>query len=199
MTVFSGVLRGKIDYRWGVSDELVAASQRVDAIPTSLGDWVAKEKEQLSDAAVKMLRSTGDFAGSFVNPANELISMVFLVGPAGPLAIHTPDVCYGSNNYSTFEAKRKKTIVDSEGNEHEFSVITFQENKAGNRLLRVYYAWNYKGDWVAPAMPRTAFAGVPMLYKIQVATNAISRNDGELDAGERFLRENLPRFKEIYR
>lgn len=198
LTVFSGILRGRIDYRWGASDELIAAAERVGTIPMSLGDWVATEKEQLSDSAVKMLRCTGNLVGAYANPKNELVSMVFLVGPAGPLAIHTPDVCYGSNNYSTVEAKRKKTIVDSEGNEHEFSVITFKENKAGNRLLRVYYAWNYEGDWVAPAMPRTAFAGIPMLYKIQVATNAISQNDEESDAGERFLQENLPRFKEIY-
>ena len=81
MTVFSGVLRGKIDYRWGVSDELVAASQLVDAIPTSLGDWVAKEKEQLSDAAVKMLRCTGDFGGSFVNPANSVSVRMRSMGP----------------------------------------------------------------------------------------------------------------------
>ena len=194
LTVLSGYLRGMIDSRWGTID-LEVAAQAVLAAPTRLGDWTTPEKGKLDEEAAKMLRCAGDFVASFSNSTGDLVNVVMLVGPAGPLAVHTPDVCYGSNNYALHEHTRQVTITDVEGEEHEFSVITFRENSAGERLLRVYYAWNRDGEWVAPGFPRGAFAGVPMLYKIQVATNQVKRDAEDLDAGERFLREALPQLK----
>ena len=198
LTILSGILRGRIDTRWA-SHELQQAAVRVNSIPKTLGDWTAPELRQLDDDAARMLRCEGHTVGSFQEQGSkDLVSMVLLVGPAGPLAVHTPDVCYGSNNYTVARNRERKIIVDSEGNEHEFSVITFKENRAGNRLLRVYYAWNHAGEWVAPSSPRTSFAGIPMLYKIQIATHAIHGGEGDIDAGERFLQENLPQLETIY-
>lgn len=199
LTVFSGVLRGRMDARWG-GEEMTAAANRVESIPQSLGNWQAAELHNLDEAAKRMLRCEGDVVGSYVDQSsNDLVSMVFLVGPTGPLAVHTPDVCYGSSNFTIAEKKRKKVIIDSEGESHEFSVITFKENRAGNRLFRVYYAWNHDGEWKSPPHPRTSFAGIPMLFKIQIATNVILQTKDEVDAGERFLQQNLPLLDEIYK
>ena len=194
LTVLSGYLRGTIDSRWG-NQELTQAAEVVVSTPNVLGSWTTSEKNSLDVEAAKMLRCSGNFVANFSNSKGDLVNVVMLVGPAGPLAVHTPDVCYGSNNYTIHEPTRQTTIVDENGEEHQFSVITFRENNVGERLLRVYYAWNRSDEWVAPGFPRTAFAGVPMLYKIQVATNQVSRDANDLDAGERFLREALPRMK----
>ncbi len=191
LTVLSGVLRGRIDSRWGI-EELTNAANSVESLPLSFGDWSTDEITSLDEEAANMLRCAGNAVGSYRNPAGELVSMIYLVGPAGPLAVHTPDVCYGSSNFRVFETTKPTAIVDANGNEHDFSVITFKENKAGDRPLRVYYAWNRNGEWVAPSVPRTAFAGVPMLYKMQVATHSVEKDENGLDAGERFLRDALP-------
>lgn len=191
LTVFSGILRGRIDSRWG-REEMTASAERIESMPKTLGMWHADELSKLSDSASRMLRCEGNVVGSYVEESTgHQVSMVFLVGPTGPLAVHTPEVCYGSNNFSVVENRAQKIITDVDGTDHEFSVITFKENRAGNRLLRVYYAWNYDGNWRSPAHPRTSFAGRPMLHKIQIATHALTTN-GEADAGERFLIDNLP-------
>ncbi len=196
LTILSGVLRGKLDSRWN-ADQLTAAAERVNALPAELGGWTAKQIKPLPDPAVEMLRCPGSAVGSYSNSKGDLVSAVFLVGPAGPLAVHTPDVCYGSNNYTIHEPTRRTTIVDANGIEHPFSVITFRENSAGNRLLRVYFAWHDEGAWVAPEVPRTAFAGTPMLYKLQVATHSVTKDETNLDAGERFLRDSIPLLQQM--
>ena len=199
LTVLSGVLRGMVDQRWGMGEAANEAAVRVEALPDQLGKWKAVHVDELDEEATKMLRCVGSTVRNYVHEdTQESVSLVFMVGPAGPLAIHTPDVCYGSANFTTAEQRQQRMLKDVNGDEHPFSVITFEENKMGKRLLRVYYAWNKGGEWAAPDTPRTSFAGVPMLYKLQLATNSI---DGatNVDAAEKFLIENLSALKDICR
>jgi hypothetical protein len=195
LTVVSGVIRGRMDQRWGPTQEMVSAAERVAAIPTQIGAWQAITLDQLGAEAVATLRCTGNVFRVYAHqPTGKRVTVVFMVGPAGPLVIHTPAVCYRSSNYRHQQYRKRKQIVDRDGNEHEFSVTTFRENNAGDRLLRVYYSWNHRGQWKAPAGARTAFAGVSMLYKIQVATHDIA----DVDAGETFLRDALPQLQAVY-
>ena len=205
LTVISGVIRGYMDQRWGPSTEMLAAAERVRAIPERIGDWQATSLDELSDDTVKMLRCTGNVFRTYVHRrTGKQISVVFMVGPAGPLAIHTPDVCYRSSNYREYQSRRRKPIVDANGIEHDFFVTTFQENNVGKRLLRVYYSWNHDQRWRAPGGARSAFAGVPMLYKIQVATHDVDRDEDtrggtkEVDAAEQFLGEAMPVLERTY-
>lgn len=199
LTVLSGVLRGVVDQRWGMSEGMQEAALRVEALPEQIGKWKAAHIAPLDDDAAEMLRCAGSTVRSYIHPqTGESVSLIFLVGPAGPLAIHTPEVCYGSSNFTTVEARKRKIIKDVNGDEHPFSYITFAENKVGKQLQRVYYAWNRGGEWVAPDSPRTSFAGVPMLYKVQIATNAVG-GEAEMDAAEKFLRDSLPLWKDICR
>lgn len=199
LTVLSGVLRGMIDQRFGMPVEMAEAAKRVATLPTNVGDWEVVQESELEESAREMLRCAASVVRTYADrKTGEVVSLIFLVGPAGPLAIHTPEVCYGSNSFTTVEPRKQRFIEDVNGDKHPFSVITFAENKVGRRLQRVYYAWNNGEDWLAPSSPRTSFAGVPMLYKVQIATNAIGKS-GELDAVERFLKESLPIWKDICR
>lgn len=194
LTIVSGAIRGRMDQRWGPTQEMLAAADRVAAIPTQIGSWQAITFDQLGADAVGMLRCTGNVFRVYAHqPTGQQVTVVFMVGPAGPLVVHTPDACYRSSNYGQ-QSRIRKQIVDRDGSEHDFLVTTFRENNAGDRLLRVYYSWNHGGQWKAPTRARTAFAGVPMLYKIQVATRDIA----DVDAGERFLRESLPILQAVY-
>ena len=198
LTISSGVLRGRVDYRWGVSEDFLMAAERVRAIPKQLGEWEAEKMERLDEQAQSMLRVSGDVFARYATPTGEHVSMTFLVGPAGPLAIHTAEVCYGSANYTIQGGVQRETIIDDAGTEHQFAVVVFRENRVGNRPLKVYYAWN-KGDrWIAPVSPRTEFAGTPMLYKIQIATADVGADDNtHVDSAAKFLKQNLPKLNQI--
>ena len=190
LTILSGVLKGKMDYRWGFSDTFKHAADRVNATKRNLGAWSTTKIDKLDDQARKMLRCTGDVFALYTNKAGDQVNMTYLVGPAGPLAIHTAEVCYGSSNYKLQGKVRREKVVDVDGGEHQFAVVQFEENRAGNRPLKVYYAWSKDGkSWIAPDSPRTAFASTPMLYKLQVATYAVGDNK---DAAVNFLKQCLP-------
>ena len=199
LTLLSGVLRGVVDQRWGYGEEMLQAAERVASFPMEIGPWKATEDGKLDDEAAAMLRSVGSVLRRYTHEATgETISLVFLVGPAGPLAIHTPEVCYGSNNFTVVDPRGRSIVEDVQGNEHPFSVVTFAENDLRQRRQRIYYAWNHQNTWIAPEQPRSAFAGLPMLYKVQVSTYL--QGDGERqDAANKFLSVCLPICEQICR
>ena len=197
LTVLSGVLRGVVDQRWGFAEGMIQAAERVKSLASQIGPWHVTHEQALDSEAAEMLRCAGSLVRTYVHEdTGEAVSLIFLVGPAGPLAIHTPEVCYGSSNFTVVEQRRHVVVQDVEKNEHPFSVITFSENKVGQRLQRVYYAWNRSGQWMAPDRPRSAFAGMPMLYKVQVATHDVGDKESA-DAAKRFIRACLPVWQEI--
>lgn len=200
MTVLSGILRGRIDQRWGVSEAIQEASSKLNQLPKVMGNWVLDEEgfQELSEPTVKMLRCQGNVVATYHHRiTKQHVDIVFMVGPAGPLAQHTPEVCYGASNYRQEEDRKPASITDLKGETHEFAVSGFRANSTGGMPLRVYYSWNRDGTWTAPSSPRTAFAGTAMLYKLQVSTAAPGDNTGLLDAGQLFLRDCLPTLKAI--
>ena len=60
--------------------------------------------------------------------------------------------------------------------------------------LRLYWAWNTRGEWEALASPRWQFRGAPFLYKLYVACDVGQTPVGapQGDAAADFLRECLP-------
>jgi hypothetical protein len=198
LTLLSGGINGYISQRWGYGEEMDSAAHRVNAMPLQFGPWKAEKLTKLGDGAEKMLRCAGNVVGAYRHEATgEQVSVVMMVGPAGPLSVHTPEVCYRASNYSVHGNKQQLQIVDDEGEAHNFLSITLRENSAANRLLRVYYSWNRDQQWTSPESPRTTFAGAPMLYKIQVATH-VDEGGPPSDAGERFLKVALPLIKYTY-
>lgn len=198
LTILSGILRGVVDQRWGV-EGMEEAAVRVEDMPEEVGPWKMVHDGDLDAEAAKMLRCAGSIVRNYVHQGTgEGVSLIFLVGPAGPLAQHTPEVCYGSGSFTIAEPTRNTVIQEVGDEKNDFLVVTFSENHVGNRLLRVYYAWNNKGKWLAPSQPRAAFAGIPMLYKVQIATNALGDKNTQ-DAAARFLQACLPIWKEICR
>jgi hypothetical protein len=63
------------------------------------------------------------------------------------------------------------------------------------RQQRVYYAWRrFDGPWQAPDDPRWTLGGQPMLYKLQLACDALPApgESSDSDAVHRFLTDLLP-------
>jgi hypothetical protein len=96
--------------------------------------------------------------------------MVLLVGPAGPTSVHTPDICYSSQDYAQ-EGPREATQVQAtdKGQTASFWVLKLRPNSLDAGRLTSYYAWSDGGRWEASENPRWTFGGKPMLYKLQLA------------------------------
>lgn len=194
LTLFSGVLQGRLSNRWGIKPDMAAAAKQLKVTPTRFGDWELTQAITLDAEIAKMLESAAYLGGIYRNKVSgESINMFVLLGPPGPVSVHTPDICYSSRDFAIIREREQVAVRDATGANAELWALTLRGNDLDANLLRVYYGWNDGGGWTAPDNPRFDYAGRPLLYKIQVAGNAAGEAAAKPDdLGQRFLRDFLP-------
>lgn len=190
-TLAGGVLYGKYSQRWGTPPDLKAAGAQVEALPANIGDWQLAEELTMSPTAVKMLECAGNVSRRYIHPpTGREVTVAVIVGPSGPTAVHTPEICYSSRAYEVEGARRQVKLSDSQAPVDTFWTLDFSTRNVLASKLRVYYAWSDGGSWKASESPRFEFAASPLLYKIQLATQLPSRQSkDEEDAGLDFLQQ----------
>ncbi|MCA9235145.1 MAG: exosortase-associated EpsI family protein [Planctomycetales bacterium] len=199
LTGVSGFVSGKLTMRWGHSDALERASQRIEQFPHEIGDWVLQAPQPLTEDAIEKLECTAYLNGEFVHrQTGERVTVSLIVGPFGPMSVHTPEVCYPLAGYGALQTPQKLTIgAAGDAGENEFWTTAFAPKELGGLPLQVYYAWYHNGHWMAPDWPRFDLGGDPALHKIQVASSYDATGK---DAGAhpcyRFLIDFLPVWQE---
>lgn len=193
LTVGGGVIHGKLSHRWGPPDRLLAAGARLQHIPDSAGTWKVESTQQLPDSARTMLECAGDVSRNYLDSAGGAnVSLTLLLGPAGPMAAHSPEICFSSRDFREIEERQQIDLEDAAGVVHQLWRVTFQSQGLNRELLNVYYAWSTGGAWRAPDNARIEFAGSPYLYKFQVIGYSVSQSPSASDPALSFLREFLP-------
>jgi hypothetical protein len=194
LTVAAGAIHGRVSGRWGASDKAKQAAALLESLPNQFGDWVLEKNDPLDSTSVSQLQPY-----AYVNrvygsqTTGQKVSFFVLLGPTGPTAVHTPGVCYSSRNY-TITQPSEKTVLreDSLGTDQMWS-MTFRANSLDGGLLRVYYGWSAGLRWEASSGTRYEFAGLPYLYKIQLAADLPRDANLETDDTCRlFLKDLLP-------
>jgi len=237
VTLLSGYVHGRFYNRWGIPGDMKAKVPMVDALKQRLktegfGDWkmvedlpmtdvvrntleiptVGKPEDRKSDQEETFPKHNpnllyGYINGVFRNDNGEVVRGFLVLGPPGPISVHTPEVCYSSQAYEIKEKRRRVRIFpESEASdeeeaaprEDEFWALTMRSNDLDADILRVYYAWTNTGNWSAVYSPRVSFGGDPMLFKMQLAANLPpDRNLEEGDTCRAFLQALLPVVEEV--
>lgn len=194
LTLLSGILHGRMTNRWGLSDSMSAAARNVEQLPANFGHWRGAGDEPLSDNVVKILECAGYMLRTYVNEATgEQVKAAVLTGPSGTMAVHTPELCYSSRNYTLDGQRTVVEIPRADGAADSFWTVIFRGNDVNAQSLRVYYAWSTGDRWAAAEDPRFSLAGSPAAYKIQVAAMVPPGSEaGEGDVCRRFLEDFLP-------
>jgi hypothetical protein len=116
-----------------------------------------------------------------------------MLGPPGPISVHTPEVCFSSRNFRINEARELVELATTPDRTDAFWSLTFDARDAGQERLRVYYAWTTGRPWQASGSPRFQFSGQPCLYKIQLSCPApVSGGSETSDSCRRFLEAFVP-------
>jgi hypothetical protein len=185
--------------RWGASLEVQRVAERLREFPTDIGPWHMRESEPLSTDAAVMLECVGYVGRQYENrETGEVVAAAVLLGPAGPISVHTPEVCYSSRDYTFQQPRTRIKLGPSENPQDELWSTTLQSTRLDASYLRVYYGWSTGGPWSAPADGRFAFAGKRYLYKIQVAGVLPSMGDESAsDPALSFLKASLPVVKQL--
>jgi hypothetical protein len=193
VTVIAGVLHGRQTHRWGTPQELLRAVHELDgSFPRTIGPWHAFEEEEMSPATLEVLHDPGYVLRSYRHRiTGETVKLAVLVGPPGPMAVHSPEICYSSQAYSISTEPEAVTLATGKDEKPAtFWKLLLEARGLSDPPLVVYYAWGTGDGWVAARNPRFTYGNRRFLYKLQLA--AVGPPPlGRADAGQRFLQDLL--------
>ncbi len=224
LTVLSGVMHGRLTNRFAPPAATQAAAGRLKQVPERFGDWECEGSLEMSDATIEMLQCEDYLARRYVNQrSGETVEVSVILGPPGPIAEHTAEICISSRAYRLLGPRRKVVLaaggapLAGNGQQHasaeELWVVDFRRNSPPADVLRVYYGWSTGRQWVAPPPgfvwdwktlrfrgARAVFSGRPYLYKIQAAASMLDVPDTAADQpGNDVVREFLEDFLPVVR
>jgi hypothetical protein len=195
VTVFvTGLWHGGVTNRWGPQPNVVAAGKRLSKISTDIGEWRMVADEELRISIAEVLQCEGYINRKYENlRTGTLIHVFVILGPAGPIAVHTPEVCYPSRDF-VIESPRKPIQVQcSDGVVDELWDLRLKRKKQPEASLRSLYAWTNDAHWRAAKSPRFTYGARPFLYKVQLTGPAPTTEQG--DPCTEFLAEFLPELR----
>ena len=195
LTIAAGWVEGRISNRWGQSVDLGSAAKRLAVVPDRVAEWDLQLSEPLDEEVVRMLQCAGHFLRVYNNRrTGDVVSVALLVGPPGPTAAHTPEICYSSRGQTIVEPSVATQSRPASDPDETLWRMTFRATDVEQRMQRVFYGWSGPdGRWRAARDPRFEYGGQPLLYKIQVAGLLREKSDKEGDDPcRRFLQDFLP-------
>lgn len=182
------VVHGWLSGRWYVAKDLYQAGAKLDELPKQIGAWQQIESDSLDDSVTKMLQCYGSIVREYRHgDTGEQVTIALLLGPRGPIAVHTPDICYSSVGTKQVGERTSKAV-----DQHRLWVSEFAQSPSPAATFEVWYGWSDGGKWVAAENPR--FWMTPTLYKIQLVGTVESESSQPC---RDFFKELLPQFELI--
>lgn len=180
LLALDGYVYGVLTHRWGPAPDLERAAVRLDDVPMTFGEWQGEAARPLSAREAEQAGFTNYIRRSYKNRKNgAAVSVLLACGPAGPLCVHTPDICYRGSGYQAVGGvdKRRGHVDGASDTGAEMWAAKFSKPDTTSFTdLRVFWCWNCGRGWQAPQSPRVAFAGSSALYKLYVVQE-VTRDD----------------------
>src|SRR5262245_10682764 len=100
LLALDGYVYGLWTNRWQTSQAIPAAVARLDQVPMAFGDWQGENLEPLSAREVEQAGFEGYISRVYKNRrTGSALNVLLACGRAGPMSVHTPDVCYRGRGY----------------------------------------------------------------------------------------------------
>lgn len=193
IAVASGLSHGWLDGRWVDKPDVEAIGAKLKDLPEQLGEWSLVENQELPKAAISILQCYGHSLNVYRNSkTGSRLSVALLFGPRGPIAVHTPEVCYSGVGIEQ-SGKTEMEVIRVDEEVHTFWRVNLLSKPALKPALEAYYAWSDGGNWQAADYPRVWLTGE--LYKIQLACSPTE--PGQSPDAIQFLQLFLPKIQPL--
>ena len=201
MTYYSGSMTARWTEFHGISEARTTLKQ----VPMEIDHWKADAERDLGSNAVKMLRIQDSFIfRTYRNTfTNEAVHLTLMVGPAGRITVHTPDICFGGRDY-TRQADRAQVplrvqLFSGEEIEDTFWRTDFVGRSLDvNNRISFYYGISTGEGWDAIENPRRHYRAYRYVYKLQAEAYSGTGIESD-DTVRRFLEDCLPTIHEYLR
>jgi hypothetical protein len=203
----AGVVHGLWTNRWGLPPDIEAAAARLQAIPTTVGEWTSTEVP-IDERQLILAEAVGHLSRRYERtieqqngpPVTQAVNVMVLCGPTGPMSVHPPTVCFTSAGLEQTYAERRMEVLPKDKSQPDTFFETEFVRSAAAAPLRMQTLWSWSpGDrWQAAGNPRFAFARAPFLYKIYVTRETLNRaadepqSSDQSDPSIKFLEVFLP-------
>ena len=191
----SGVVHGLWTERWHSMAGSRIAVERLNNVPMTIGTWDAVSRE-LEPRIIEKAEIEGYMSREYVDrESGQVVSILLVGGRPGPIAVHTPDICFRGQGYKFTEEPMRQTfsLADRDKNAEAWTATPVRETAGLPDYLRVLWTWSFDGQWQAPDNPRITFAASPAIYKLYVTRPASSDSEPwEDDTCVAFLRLLIP-------
>lgn len=170
LVLASGLAHGLRTDRWRKARSLEEALDRLDRVPMAVGDWEGADIE-LARRQLEVGQIDGHVARRYRNRRDgREVTMLLVCGRPGPIAVHTPDVCYAGVGYTPSAPRLVEPIrTASSSRPISFKTAEFRKDDAlVPESLQIYWSWTAGDAWEAPELPRPHFVGEDFLYKLYV-------------------------------
>jgi hypothetical protein len=198
-TLGGGWIQRNMSHSWGSPRERQRAGEKLLAtLPEQLGDWRFRNDAPFTPAVLAMLEDPVHISKVYENMrTGEIATVAVIVGHPGPVAVHTPEICYSSRDYKVPSSRRRTEIKTPRGQSHSFWSLNLSPKETGDVPLVVMYGWSTGTTWEAAEHPRYSYGGLSHLYKLQfavVSTGETSEDgyDPAVDFAEQFVAELQP-------
>jgi hypothetical protein len=196
LLVVVGVVHGLRSDRWGVGQAVEEAARRLETVPQKVGAWSGKSFE-IDENQLRIGQIEGYLSRAYRNPAGQEATVLMVCGRPGPIAVHTPDVCYRGAGFVVQGEPVKVEGPQVGGRKTSWWTAVFAKGGPVPQRLRIFWAWSPDGTrWEAADWPRFRFARHPALYKLYVVSPLVdSKVPAEKDPAFELLQELLPQLE----
>ncbi len=189
-TVVAGIVHSQMTNSWKLSPVSRVAGERLAGVlPKDFGNWRFDHQNEFPPEVLNILEQPVYVSRVYQHvQTGDTVTVAVIVGNTGPVAVHTPEICYSSRDYTVAGDRTKQAIVAADGRQHQLWRLELEANQADALPLTVLYGWTTGTQWEATERPRYAFGGLSHLYKLQVAAILPERRgDPEFDPVQEFL------------
>ena len=197
--LLSGVAHGLFTDRWTTAQAVRDVQPRLDRLPTAIGTWTGQDDPLNPDVLNKgeiqahLSRRYRD------SRTGQTVQVLVVAGRPGPIAVHTPDICFQGAGFEMAAHPAHLTVNDTGA---KLWAATFAKpNAPVPESLLVSWCWNGGSGWEAPdhRSARVRYAFRPVLYKLYLVTEPSPTRTGSdgSDVLEAFATQLLPELDRV--
>jgi hypothetical protein len=173
-TLGAGWMQRNMSHTWGNPRDRERAGDRLlTTLPAQLGDWRFHKDAPFTPAVLAMLQEPVHISKVYENMrTGDIVTVAVIVGHPGPVAVHTPEVCYSSRDYQVPSSRKSTEIKTPGGRAHSLWTLRLAPKEPDDLPLTVMYGWSTGTTWEAAEHPRYSYGGLSHLYKLQLAVTS---------------------------
>lgn len=176
----------------GSTDTIKLISDHMNETPGQLASWEVNSTGEVDSQQADVLQCTNSFIRTYVgSKSGERIVAAVMLGKAGPISLHDPNVCYPMAGYTEEGNKRRERFKVGD-KEIALWTTVLKKGDVGGERIKVAWGWNAGKGWDAPDNARFHYAGEPYLIKVQIVQELQNRSAEEDKGIARFVEEFMP-------